>query len=492
MKPQLKDVTAQDVLSSLFYFHLDSEDDVRFAQGNQTESILEESPEPVTKNKVPLRKPLPPSARSSLEIVHRLEQSLPYPNRDASPEKPEQRPAYASRPVTKRPLGPRPLNSSSHSGGLSVPPEKDPSTYIPRTHGTDPLGPSSSAWQLEPSRVSTTAADKSVHARNSFKTFSITVFRRDPTSGGQWNVAKIIGEPSSGSGEVEQKIGSAKRRPFFTFSISLATPGYNKFQDLPQAGGRSENRDHSHFLPLGYILDHSVGYSINFHRQVNMEWLDRGPKPSPAHNRGLSDAAGALKNLHLKLGNHDSQGFHSDTYNSPKKPKPKGYSFISPWGSRCTFSTSTTGRSLKCTHVLGNPAGEGHTGANSSVLEVSELRFNLPIHGLLKSSTSSYANSAPSDDFSLSRKAHKRSRSTPDIRDGGFSGSHPEMYTSQHSEEERLDLSLGQERAGGGVKGNRAKHGKLIIYDQGFKMLDLVVAANMAIFWSVWKGDEYI
>ena len=29
--------------------------------------------------------------------------------------------------------------------------------------------------------------------------------------------------------------------------------------------------------------------------------------------------------------------------------------------------------------------------------------------------------------------------------------------------------------------------GKLIIHDEGFKMLDLIVAVNMAVWWSVWE-----
>lgn len=48
---------------------------------------------------------------------------------------------------------------------------------------------------------------------------------------------------------------------------------------------------------------------------------------------------------------------------------------------------------------------------------------------------------------------------------------------------DRLDLSLGQEKAGGGSRGKKAKLGKLIIEDEGLKMLDLIVAANMGIWW---------
>jgi hypothetical protein len=50
-----------------------------------------------------------------------------------------------------------------------------------------------------------------------------------------------------------------------------------------------------------------------------------------------------------------------------------------------------------------------------------------------------------------------------------------------------LDLSLGQEQAGGGFGGKQAKLGKLIIEDEGLKMIDLLVAANMALYWRVYE-----
>jgi len=51
---------------------------------------------------------------------------------------------------------------------------------------------------------------------------------------------------------------------------------------------------------------------------------------------------------------------------------------------------------------------------------------------------------------------------------------------------DRLDLSLGQEFAGGGFGGKQAKLGKLIIEDEGLKMVDMIVAANLALWWRVY------
>ena len=46
---------------------------------------------------------------------------------------------------------------------------------------------------------------------------------------------------------------------------------------------------------------------------------------------------------------------------------------------------------------------------------------------------------------------------------------------------------MGQELAGGGFGGKQAKLGKLIIEPEGLKMLDLVVAANMAAWWRIYE-----
>jgi hypothetical protein len=65
---------------------------------------------------------------------------------------------------------------------------------------------------------------------------------------------------------------------------------------------------------------------------------------------------------------------------------------------------------------------------------------------------------------------------------------HTDESTS-HQEEDRMNLDLGRERAGGGFKGQSAKLGKLIIDDEGLKMCDLVVAACMGVWWQHYAGD---
>jgi hypothetical protein len=50
-----------------------------------------------------------------------------------------------------------------------------------------------------------------------------------------------------------------------------------------------------------------------------------------------------------------------------------------------------------------------------------------------------------------------------------------------------MDLTLGQEYAGGGMTGKQAKLGKLIIEGEGLQMLDLIVAANMALWFRAYE-----
>lgn len=53
-----------------------------------------------------------------------------------------------------------------------------------------------------------------------------------------------------------------------------------------------------------------------------------------------------------------------------------------------------------------------------------------------------------------------------------------------------MDLSLGQEFAGGGFGGKQAKLGKLIIEDEGLKMVDLLVATNVALWWRAYEKRD--
>lgn len=237
--------------------------------------------------------------------------------------------------------------------------------------------------------------------------------------------------------------------------------------------------------------------------------------------------------------------------------KPRGYVFDSPWGGRCEFVTGNAGRSLRCRHILpnytgnvfnplvadgGGADGEGGTGgggggggrsrglsggaigggphhnggggggSHRKALPVSELRFNLPSSEVLFSKDTSGSPRARDqiqgqfqrflNNAAAARQQQQKNRNRSSSRSrggGGGSGSGNNYYSSEGDEDfddaadQRIDMSLGREKAGGGNRGSRAKMGKLIIAPDGLKMLDLVVAANVGVWWTSWErtfGDE--
>ncbi|KAJ4417908.1 hypothetical protein N0V85_001649 [Neurospora sp. IMI 360204] len=178
--------------------------------------------------------------------------------------------------------------------------------------------------------------------------------------------------------------------------------------------------------------------------------------------------------------------------------RPKGYVFLSPWLGRCEFRTGSTGRSLKCRHILdehtggitqidpaklaqsvrdaptiGQSRGDSLSSAITGAKPVSELRFNLP----------SEPRSPGAGGENSTQTGSKRHRFTK------FLGIEPPSSEDEYFDDEDImdSLALGREDAGGGSRGKRAKLGKLIIHDEGLKMLDLVVAANMGVWWNTWE-----
>ena len=152
------------------------------------------------------------------------------------------------------------------------------------------------------------------------------------------------------------------------------------------------------------------------------------------------------------------------------------FAFLTPWGTRCDFLTGIAGRSLKCKH-------EAYPGGQAGKL--SELRFNLPSSQALRSPMKSEHAGARWE-----RKRHSLSfRKSTDLASPraelACSSDASSPVSDRELEVARLDLSLGQEHAGGGFGGKQAKLGKLIIAPEGLQMLDLLVTANSAMWWKV-------
>ncbi|CAI7568098.1 unnamed protein product [Penicillium glandicola] len=387
--------------------------------------------------------------------------------------------------------------------------------------------------------------------------FHITLIRRDPTSGTQWNVATI----------------STPRMDRNTVDIEISTPGYNRFagsNEMPSLSSLAAN------LPtgIGRLPSSTISQCL----------ATEQPKEQPTGPRKFHRQLCVSKPFDDSLTTDHSNGHTPDSPSLASKLKSGYYVFTSPWNGTCTFTNSVNGRSLKCKHMIPTPGGfippNGEAEAPPAVT-VAELRFNTPfqaanlhshayhaihkphpthlspftqsqIQSPLRTSdnpndnpnpdggplhpSSSNSNSATAKRNSLSQLLNPNTYARPRAQTGpGSAPSLPasspaDLRTNLHpsnlirrtsmraqrfarqsqfhpasqshsrrsrsnssggdldcdSDEnrlDRLDLSLAREPAGGGLRGKSAKLGKLVIEDEGIKMLDLVVAACMAVWW---------
>jgi len=162
---------------------------------------------------------------------------------------------------------------------------------------------------------------------------SLTLIRRDPGSGAQWNVAKIYDPPVQEiSSESLSSPGAyrAKRSgaPLF---IDISNPGYSKFLD--------SQRPVSSYSTGSSSLDSNGQADGVFRRRL---WMDGSRFADHAYtHRKQSSVDKGRSSLHL-----DPRDLHI----SPRAVvdrRSKGYTFRSPWDGKCEFATGVSGRSLK-------------------------------------------------------------------------------------------------------------------------------------------------
>ena len=408
----------------------------------------------------------------------------------------------------------------------------------------------------------------------------ITLVRRDPSHGSQWNVATMTSSNADNS----------------AFDIEVTTPGYSKFASSRNdpvgslAGLPPHIRDAASSLASAQA-DLNAEQPVNkdrfkpgtFHRELRISRAQQ-PQQFQSH-RHSSSVQDTLSRLDTSVG-------HAAT-NAARAARHKSgyYSFKSPWDGTCTFLTSLNGQSLKCKHIIPGPGSSVNAPPETQppAITVAELRFNLPLqmatsamakvstslreggeagggttttarptssltHSLSKrkalgsllnpnihssrqrhhsrnSSNLSYRPPASSpyrlssssggddsDDTKFNTNGNNNvndinsnnsmnkppppplpSRSTDNNSNNNMgkppppplpnrsmadNNSRRSLGDSGDESESRMDFSLAHENAGGGIKGDEAKLGKLIVEDEGIKMLDLVVAASMAVFWS--------
>lgn len=333
---------------------------------------------------------------------------------------------------------------------------------------------------------------KTDSARDS--SFHITLIRRDPSHGSQWNVGTISGSDADRS----------------AIEIEISTPGYGRFVN---------NNDPLSLASLGLNLplagrDGLPSSTSTMPASISATRAENAPSGTDVGPKKFRRKVLAVNYGHGHR--HDDSGQSVDRTNTgvseshipakfvPPRVRSGYYTFTSPWNGICSFVASVNGRSLKCKHTIPGPS----TSAENPAVTVAELRFNVPFplghpphghhhpspspsrsSGNDKTKRSSLAQIITSN-IQRVRQARPGSRSGPESPSGRSSfhvRTHSDTSSDENTplgaDEDRLDLSLAREHAGGGVRGKSAKLAKLIVEDEGIKMLDLVVAACMGVWW---------
>lgn len=326
----------------------------------------------------------------------------------------------------------------------------------------------------------------------------VTIIRRDPASGSQWNIGTMSLLQSTFAGSNIKPI-----------RVELTTPGYGRFAkglgyETPRPGSAGSTAvslkraiQDMTFSPASATSPITPG--MPFTRVVDFRRM------------AMSD----LKRTAFKRTNStDSIGMS----NGKSAVEKNVLAFDSPWNGTCCFVNAIDGKSLKIRHSISS---------NSSTMDgitasLGELRFNLgwsvlsnvkdarikkketepdklPIPKLIESKKENFRKSF--QNFrNKSRESFQRLKQDRDeeyLRDISNIETpttnnlvNQQVWTSSvvtaendTDEEHRISLKLGRERAGGGFRGHSAKLGKLIIEDEGLKMCDLVVAAAMGVWW---------
>lgn len=328
--------------------------------------------------------------------------------------------------------------------------------------------------------------------------FRMTLVRRDPATTEQWNVAEIVSIPSpSSSGSLDGS--SASGYSPSPISIELLTPGYRRFSSpvvrtsahplpplpplprppvpppgraVPPEQEEEYFRRKAEYNELVALHAEQAALADNPHHQPERPPLFR----TVAYESNNSRASWLKAKVKRKVFNRSSSSGHQASSSSsstavanPGMPAPdvdqgedrwRGYVFDGIWDAakckagekpgRVRFKEMAGGRIMKCKYYPHEQDMQRQQLEPSYL--VSALEFKLPsppnpLHG------------------------HRRSFSTS---------------SSSRRDEEAGDLGFAD--PGGVDDTGKSKMGTFVIHEAGMQMLDLVVAANVGVFWRKWEG----
>lgn len=297
LKPREKVVNVQDVQSSLYFLHVDDPEDQRLSASLELER---------TATQAGARKELPPRVARK-----------PLPTPPQSPDLDSPIPSFHSKHLRSSPF-------------LDLP--KIP-TRKPVRPPRKPTANQTGYVQREPSPTPTTSGES--------LGMTLTLIRRDPASGAQWNIAKIRDPPVEDvSSDTYTKVDGTSIKAKSAGSplyIEINNPGYSKYSNTVQT--RPLSRDSTSTASTDWDERATISDG-RFRRRL---WMD-GSRFAD-HTYGTRKAAPVASDTRSSL-----QLSGKPWQTSPKVSvdrRSKGYAFYSPWNGKCEFSTGIAGRSLK-------------------------------------------------------------------------------------------------------------------------------------------------
>lgn len=347
MKPREKVVTVEDITSSLYFVHVEHPQDVSLLScpDVRDQDYAEQRPSSANRKSAPVipRKAVPGSPATA----------------------PARKPVAGSlTPIT---------NFQSRQNAIAGQHPPRPEMLSP---SYEPRGSYDSTRSQSENTVPTLQQRRPDAIANSTGV-SLTLIRRDPASGAQWNVARIDDPPATelSSSKCDQTV--ARRKPGAPMFVEISNPGYSKFlhSDLDQRPAlpartsdlsvRSyQSSDPAHGLSPNYSPEPSSRGDNVFRRRIWMEGSHLGGgfghRKSGSYDRNASRPS--------SRGNYDNAPSNNQSLPSPsfltrddqayatlqvaeRHSGFPGYVFTSPWNGRCEFVTGPSGGSLKVGHT---------------------------------------------------------------------------------------------------------------------------------------------
>lgn len=338
MKPREKVVTAEDITSSLYFVHVEHAQDASLVNPSEFEYMHDSESRPNSANRL----------------------SAPVIQRKAVPNSLTAAPARRPVPGTLAPIGNFDSRQNACAGQYAQRPGMLTPGYGPR--GSYDSTRSQTENDLPPFQP------RRPELNTSSPGLSLTLIRRDPASGAQWNVARIddpgITEVSS-AGIFES---AARRKPGTPLYIEISNPGYSKFlhtdhtSDLPVR--TSQASDAPPRSSTDYPFESSSKSDNVFRRRLWMEGLQHGGgfghRKSGSYDRNSSrptsrgnynDGSSMDQPLPSPSFLTRNDQVYGTLQVSERQSSFRGYVFTSPWNGRCEFVTGAGGGSLKVSQV---------------------------------------------------------------------------------------------------------------------------------------------